>query len=343
MKYAYSARLLAVLTVVTVALLSPPASAGIYDQMVVFGDSLSDSGNNASPPFNLYDPAQVITGDTYVPSNTYAPNKTYSNGPVWASDAAAALGVPLTPSLQGGTNYAFGGATTGTDGPGPFGFPFSLLTQATQYLTSTGHVADPNALYVVAGGGNDARAALAAIGGGAAVTPTVTATAASFASNIATIVTALNAAGAKHIVVWDAPNLGLAPAVRAGGAGAIALGTGLAQAMNQALGLALAGDTDVTTFDLFGLGTSIATNPGLYGFTDVKHACGAIALADCSKYAYWDGIHPTAAAHQVIAEAFLAIASPVPEPSTWALMIAGFVVIAFAVRRRTASAATVAA
>ena len=36
--------------------------------------------------------------------------------------------------LGGGTNYAFGGATTG---PVMSGFPFSLLTQANQYLSTT--------------------------------------------------------------------------------------------------------------------------------------------------------------------------------------------------------------
>ncbi|WOH65362.1 SGNH/GDSL hydrolase family protein [Bradyrhizobium sp. BWA-3-5] len=44
-------------------------------------------------------------------------------------------------------------------------------------------------------------------------------------------------------------------------------------------------------------------------------ACGAIVGANCATYAYWDGIHPTGAAHEKIAEAFLAVAA-LPEPST---------------------------
>ena len=99
------------------------------------------------------------------------------------------------------------------------GFPFSLLTQANQYLGVTGGVASPNALYAIAGGGNDARDALIAIAGGAPVGPTILATALSFAANIGTIVDQLQSAGAQHIVVWDTPNLGLAPAVVAGGGG----------------------------------------------------------------------------------------------------------------------------
>ena len=51
-----------------VALTSLPATAGLYNSMVVFGDSLSDSGNNAAA--GLFDPNQVITGNTYIPTNT---------------------------------------------------------------------------------------------------------------------------------------------------------------------------------------------------------------------------------------------------------------------------------
>ena len=55
----------------------------------------------------------------------------------------------------------------------------------------------------------------------------------------------------------------------------------------------------------------LALNPGAFGFTNVTDACGA----NCATYADWDGIHPTAAAHEKIAEAFLAVAA-VPEAST---------------------------
>jgi outer membrane lipase/esterase len=225
-----------------VLLASLPASASLYNSLVVFGDSLSDNGNNASA--GLYDPTQIITGNTYVPTNTYAV-KTYSNGPVWASDVAAKLGVTLLPSLQGGTDFAFGGATTGTPGPGPGGFPFSLLAQANQYLGATSNVASPNALYVIEGGGNNARAALTAIAGGAQPGPTILATALSFAANIGTIVDQLQAAGAQHIVVWDTPNVGLAPAVEAAGPLAAGLASFLAASMNAALAARLAGEVGV--------------------------------------------------------------------------------------------------
>lgn len=331
MKYAFS-RLLPLVAVTAFSLVALPASAAVYDSLVVFGDSLSDSGNNAI--VIGANGGQTITGNTYVPSQPYG-SGVYSNGPVWASDAAAAMGVTLKPSLSvgGGTNYAFGGATTG---PVVSGFPFSLLTQANQYLST--NAVSANALYVIAGGGNDARAALGAIAAcmGACLGPTVTATATQYAANVGAIVDALQAGGAQHIIVWNTPNLGLAPAVVA--AGASGLGSFLAGSMNAALAARLAGESGVTTFDIFGLGTSIALNPGAFGFTNVTDACGALVAANCNTYAYWDGIHPTAAAHAAIADAFLVVAG-VPEPSTWVMMFLGFACVGFMAYRRKQPAA----
>jgi len=308
-------------TFAAVAFASVPAAAAT---MVVFGDSLSDSGNAAIAVGS--DPTQVITGNTYVPSQPYA-SGTFSNGPVWASDVAAALSVPLQPSLAGGTNFAIGGATTG--GPSPT----SLLAQASQYLTSTGGVASLTALYVIEGGGNDARVALSAIVGGGNAQTIIATTAASFASNIGTIVSELKTGGAGQIVVWDTPNLGLTPAITANGPVASFLGTSLATQMNLALATALAGDTGVSIFDIFGLGTAIAANPAAFGLVNVTDACGAPSNAcDPATAEYWDGIHPTATAHMLIADAFLAEAA-VPEPSTWAMMIIGFACLGIAFRR----------
>ena len=144
------------------------------------------------------------------------------------------------------------------------------------------------------------------------------------------MVDALQAAGAQHIVVWDAPNIGLAPAVVASGAADLA--TFLTASMNTALAARLAGEAGVTPFDIFGLGTQIAANPALFGFTNISDACGAVVGANCNQYAYWDGIHPTAAAHRVIADAFAVAA--VPEPETWALLACGLAALGAFARRR---------
>ena len=124
-------RLLAAAPLAIAALAAAPAAeAGPFSSLVIFGDSLSDDGNNFAA--GLFDPGQVATGNSYVPSFTYA-SHAYSNRPVWATDFAAKIGVPLTASATGGTDYAYGGATMG---PNPSAFPFSLLTQTSAYLTS---------------------------------------------------------------------------------------------------------------------------------------------------------------------------------------------------------------
>jgi outer membrane lipase/esterase len=307
-------------------LASLPAHAGPFGALYVFGDSLSDDGNNALAIGT--NAAQAIPNNGYVPAQPYA-SGTYSNGAVWANYYANLLGVPLTASLAGGGDYAFGGATTGPD---PSGFPYSLRTQTSQYLATSGGTAQADALYVVAGGGNNARAALTAIGGGADAATTIAAAAAGFANDIGLIVDELQAAGAQHIVVWNAPNLGLAPAVVAGGGAS--LGSFLAGAMNGALAARLNGEVGVSTFDLFGLGGQLAANPGAFGLANVTDACGAVAGADCSTYAYWDGIHPTTAAHLAIANAMFAATVPVPEPETYALMAIGLVAVGWGARRR---------
>lgn len=310
-------------------LASLPAQAGPFSALYVFGDSLSDNGNNAA--LLGINAAQVITGNTYVPSLPYAAG-TYSNGFVWANYFASALSLPLAPSLAGGGDFAFGGATTGAGSQLP-----SLLTQTGQYLGATGGVASADALYVIAGGGNNARAALTAIGAQPAnALAIVAAAAASFAADIGSMVDQLQAAGAQHIVVWNTPNLGLAPAVAATGFGAT--GSFLAGAMNGTLAARLTGEAGVSTFDLFGFGTQIAANPAAFGFTNVTDACGAVANANCSQYAYWDGIHPTTAAHLAIANAMVAVTVPIPEPETWALMAFGLVAVAWGTRHRAKTA-----
>ena len=144
-------------------------------------------------------------------------------------------------------------------------------------------------------------------------------------------------------MVWDTPNVGAAPATLAAGVGAVTLATSLAASMNAALAAQLFGEAGVSIFDIFGLGTSIALNPQAFGFTNATDACGAAAIGtDCSNYVYWDGIHPTTAAHMTIAEAFLTIAAPVPEPSTWAMMIIGFAGIGFMAYRRKSKPALMA-
>lgn len=304
-----------------------PAKASQYSGLYVFGDSLSDGGNLAA----LTNPAQVITNNTYIPNAPYASGQ-FTNGNVWVNGVANALGLApyAAPALAGGGDFAFGGARVATDGPG---LPPSLTSQVNLFLAgSLGH-APSGALYVVAGGGNDARDGLVAAAHSSDPSLVIASVAAAFATGIHTIVDELQSAGAKNLVVWNAPNLSLAPAITSQGAGAVLLASQLVAAMNAALTLELSNEHDVKIFDIFGLNSKIVADPSAYGFTNVTDACGAaINHCDPSTALYWDGIHPTAFAHNVIAEAFVATA--VPEASTWALMLLGFAGVGFMAYRR---------
>src|ERR1700680_881799 len=108
-----------------------PLRADPITQIVVFGDSLSDVGN--------------VFAATGKPPPPYYQGH-YSNGPIWVERLAADLGLPApTPSLVGGTDYAFGGAETGT-GFSPKGVP-NVLTQIGAYLKA--HKPASGQLFVV--------------------------------------------------------------------------------------------------------------------------------------------------------------------------------------------------
>ena len=318
-------RLLAVAVLSAISL-----QASAYSGAYVFGDSLSDGGNNRIA-LGGAGAGQVITGNSYIPTLPYA-SGVYSNGPVWFN--AFALGLGLTqdvpPSLAGGHNYAYGGARTTTEGSAD-GFPPSLKTQLNGFLAS-GMGVSPDAIYVIAGGGNDVRDVGAAVAGGADFNDTVSAAATAYATQTAMMVGQLRAAGAtaSNIVVWNVPNVGLAPASLAGGPLVAGAASFIAGAFNSALSTALA-PSGVTSFDLFGLITGVVADPGAFGLSNARDACGFVGNGcNPATALFWDGIHPTAAGQALVANAMLAA---VPEPGAVWLFMAGLLTLG-AVRLR---------
>jgi len=155
--------------------------------------------------------------------------------------------------------------------------------------------------------------------------------AADYAADIGGIVDTLQAKGAHDIVVWNTPNVGLTPAVLAVGPGASFLGMSIAETMNSALAARLFGEPGVQTFDVFDLLSTVVAHPGDFGLSNVSDACGASVTCDPSQYLFWDGIHPTSAGHLIVADA---MTHAVPEPSIYATLLIGLVLLAGAARRK---------
>ncbi len=134
---------LAIMAVVLgLASTSARAVTASYDALYVFGDSYCDVGN-----------IFMATGGAEPAAPYY--NGRFSNGPIWLDHVAGFLGVPLKASLLGGTDYAFGGAWVTEPQSIPGGEDSQRPQQVELYLSQHGGKADPNALYVLEGGGND--------------------------------------------------------------------------------------------------------------------------------------------------------------------------------------------
>lgn len=297
MKHRLPGRFLLSFALAGASLAAQPAQAGPFSAVYVFGDSVSDSGNVALAIGYPSGVPQTVSGNSYIPDYPYYPSGRFSNGRVWAEAYAAKLGAAAVPSLLGGTDFAWAGARTGgADVPVP-----TLTTQAGMFLAATHGVAPADALYVVAEVGNDARDALAAIASGADTAQTIRTASATYANNLGAIVATLRRAGARHFLVFDNVNLGLVPAIRSQGSAASALATRLTWSMNQALVDRLDDEAGVRIFDTFSFLSRVVRHPGDYGFANATTACGALAVADCSKYVFWDGLHPTSQLHELIA------------------------------------------
>jgi phospholipase/lecithinase/hemolysin len=302
-----------------------------YTSLKVFGDSLSDSGNNA---IVLGTGGGAPTSNFYVPGGAPYASGTYSNGPVWVNAFAAAQGLPAAaaPSLAGGSNYAAGGARTNDASV----YPPSATTQVNTFLAGVSTLPSTG-LYVIAIGGNDVRDVTQAVATAALPPSAIPTAAAAYAAAVGNMVDALQAKGAQHIVVWDAPDVGKTPVALALGGGFSTLGTNVAIAFNTALAQRLTGEAGVLTFDVFGVVNAIVASPGAYGLSNVVDACGAVINAcssDLSTALFYDGIHPTSAGHAILANAMITAVTAVPEPATWLMLAAG--VAALVVRRRRA-------
>jgi phospholipase/lecithinase/hemolysin len=264
---------LAILTSLCLTSAAVCAATPTYDAIYVFGDSYCDVGN-----------IFLATGGLEPPAPYY--NGRFSNGPIWIEHVAGGLGLPMAPSLLGGTDYAFGGAWATAPQPLPGGTIPSVPQQVELYLSQHGGKADPNALYVLEGGGNDI---LDSTGGSPDALGFKIATA------LAESELLLRRAGAKHFVVPNLFNVGLLPAGQANAAFDLQAVLAANKYLNLLLGLEenLEGIT-ILRLDVFSLLQSVVTDTTHYGFTNVTTPCLTTTIcSDPDHTFFWDAHHPT--------------------------------------------------
>ncbi|MBA2652368.1 MAG: SGNH/GDSL hydrolase family protein [Tatlockia sp.] len=279
--------------------------ASSLNNMVIFGDSLSDDGN-------LYELYKIPSSPPYFKGR-------FSNGPVWIEDLAELYFHENSKAhLQ---NYAFGGAAIADeDNDGVF----SLKLEVDTYLGAHQDKAAANTLYIIWIGANNYL-----------MTPKdADGTLASVNTGIRKSIKTLTKAGAKHIMLVSIPDLGvtpfpsesysedLAPAVRE-------KLSSFTRRHNELLSETITElkqsnpEVEWLYFDASSKFKEFLDTPDIYGIRNTKDAChksdtdklikhSMLQIASrvqertepgsCDDYLFFDGVHPTARAHKVIAE-----------------------------------------
>ena len=282
-------------------LMTAVAGAGTspFSRIIVFGDSLSDTGN-----------AFMLTGGMFPPSAYYADGK-MSNGSIWVEHLAESLGMELQPEDQ----YAVAGACSGIENfaSWSYGIPqlagTGLQWQIATFLSDSGPGnVDPNALYIVWIGANDIFLANP---------QNMNATVVEAIENTAGAVKTLASRGARHILVANLPDLGLTPLGLDLTPEDSAQLSGLTSAYNFYLGQALDSLEDVgiqtIRLDAAGLIRDVAADPESFGLSNATERAQEFP-SDDDAFLFWDDVHPSTAGHQIIAdqavEDLVAIYSP---------------------------------
>ncbi len=255
------------------------ANAHYPHEIVVLGDSLSDSGNSRPADESLLG----------VP-NLFSPA---TNGTTWPVLLAQDLGAArLNPSTQGGTNFAYVGALTS----GYLAvFPNPTLTQQAQSLPST---INKNSPIFIWGGANDLIFEF--------MDPSI---GEEGAMDISNILDYLHGQNYKTFIVLNLPDLGKSPGL----ALISPLLTADSLAFNSTLQQELAQKNyPVIAIDLYSLFEQVIADPQAFGLNNStsKPDPTAGSGTNTSGYVFWyDGVHPTEASHELLSDYVFSILS----------------------------------
>ena len=322
------------------------AIAANFNALYVFGDSLSDTGNTFT----------ATQGQIPVPTvnNSNRPayfSGRFSNGPIWVDYFGSQKGLTPTPFVTllanpnivptDGVNFALGGAQTGIVSSFP-GFQDNIPGVLGQVgLLRQNLPVDPNALYSVFGGANDY------FDGNTNVNQVV--------QNLTNSIGSLAEGGAKNFIVFNLPDLGESPFGKS--LGFPAQLNQLTQEHNRQLASAISGlrtskpDLNIYSVDINTLFNTVRATPAKFGFKDVTTACVtgnflqvASICDNPDDFLFFDDVHPSSRAHNLIAQAALTAVrgKTIPEPSAVLGMLAlGALGVAGMRKRKLTSASRV--
>ena len=301
-------RLVSLLTVLLLATSATLLRGQAYTNIVVFGDSLSDTGNFARLSANAYNlripgPLANYTDGRFTDGITTSPAAQLYNG-IWIEQLAATLAARpvIKASLDGGTDYAYGSATNNngtqvvTYGPSN-GLSVTVNNvgqQITTYL-ATNPTITSNTLFVVWAGANDLLNATS----GAAIV-------AAGQQDIVNVQRLINA-GATNILVPNLPPLGAIPRLNQSPA-ASATATAGAAGYNAVVAAGLAGlpaanptkTLRLFLLDAYSLFSSVLVAPQpVFGLVNVTNSSQGLTI-NPDTYTFWDDLHPTTAVHRLL-------------------------------------------
>jgi len=271
------------------------AQGSDFSKLVVFGDSLSDTGNIAI--IDLPPP--------------YYENR-ISNGPVLADRLAGLIDSNADNSghlfgQQIGFNYAVSGANVVGDEPE------DVTNQIDAFLERSSNQADPRALYFIFVGGNDLRG-IRGIRGANFAEATIQAVIDSLESQVIR----LTAAGARAFLIANVPNVGRIPETldeEASDAGisqrateyTIAYNAKLTQLIDQ-----FANDQalSIVQVDVYSAFENLLNNFAQFRFTNIRQGCFDVeqfeidlecVLFGFDRRVFFDNVHPSAATNEILA------------------------------------------
>ncbi|WP_062263360.1 autotransporter domain-containing protein [Endozoicomonas arenosclerae] len=269
------------------------ASNPLYKSAYSFGDSLSDTGNLGL---------------------------VFSDKTVAVQNVAAALVYPMEPSMKGGNNFAVGGNTgkeihASVTSPEPYEPDSPNKTPQSTYFMRYGATANKNALYMIIGGGNDAK-----------YVASEDRTPLQVARNIVGSANALGSFGAKYIILLNVPDVGDTP----GGPSYLDHPANQLTKASIAMNINIkaqveASNENILLLNLNRLFQEVQRDPASYGFKDlpperVNKTCmskGRLTVPcggdgeerfyqdDPDKSVFWDGLHPTSTMHKITSDYIL--------------------------------------